>query len=261
MSENLVLCYHAFSESWPAPLSVKPDELRRQLEALLARGYQGATFTEVAKSRGPVRPLVVTFDDAFTSVLELAHPILDDLGIPGTVFVPTDYPDTGRPLAWQGLHMWEGGPYHHELSCMSWDELRGLARDGWEIGAHTCSHPHLTTIDDDQLARELIESRTRCSEELEAPCTSIAYPYGDVDPRVADAAASAGYDAAADLGTRFLVGQPLRWPRVGVYRRDDISRFGLKVSRALRYVRRTGMLDGMASTRRRLARHGRQKGR
>jgi peptidoglycan/xylan/chitin deacetylase (PgdA/CDA1 family) len=221
---------------------------------LLARGYRGVTFGEAVAGGGPRRRLAVTFDDAFSSVLEVARPILEERGLTGTVFVPTDYPDTGRPLAWQGLSQWEGGPYHPELACMTWDELRGLADAGWEIGAHTCSHPRLTTINSDQLAWEMTHSRARCGEEIGRPCTSLAYPYGDVNPRVATAAADAGFGAAAELPTRFLVGQPLRWPRVGVYHRDDISRFGLKVSRGVRLARRTGMLDTIASTRRRLAR-------
>lgn len=88
----MVLCYHAVSETWPAKIAVKPDQLEEQLRLLLRRGYSGATFTEAATAPANGKLLAVTFDDAFRSVLEYAFPILSRLGLPGTVFVPTSFP-------------------------------------------------------------------------------------------------------------------------------------------------------------------------
>jgi peptidoglycan/xylan/chitin deacetylase (PgdA/CDA1 family)/glycosyltransferase involved in cell wall biosynthesis len=39
----------------------------------------------------PPRPVLVTFDDAYRNNLEFAKPILEELGIPMTLFVPTDF--------------------------------------------------------------------------------------------------------------------------------------------------------------------------
>ncbi len=69
-------------------------------------------------------------------------------------------------------------------------------------------------------------------------------PYGDVDARVAAAARSAGYSAAASLPKgRFARGNPLDWPRVGVYNADDLRRFRVKSSRPLRAARATPLWD------------------
>jgi peptidoglycan/xylan/chitin deacetylase (PgdA/CDA1 family) len=113
---------------------------------------------------------------------------------------------------------------------MSWEELRGLADGGWEIGSHTCSHPRLTQIDDDALERELTVSREVCAERMGRPCESIAYPYGDHDDRVVEATGRAGYSAAGTLPARVETGGPLRYPRVGVYYGDSLLRFRAKVS-------------------------------
>src|SRR5215212_4687937 len=91
MSDVLVLCYHAVSEHWPADLAVFPDRLDVQLRYLVARGYRGATFTTAVVDRPYRRTLAVTFDDAYASVLELGFPILERLGLPGTVYVPTSF--------------------------------------------------------------------------------------------------------------------------------------------------------------------------
>ncbi|HEY3185716.1 MAG TPA: polysaccharide deacetylase family protein [Gaiellaceae bacterium] len=233
--ETLVLCYHAVSDSWPADLAVTPLQLRRQLEWLVRRGYRGVTFSEAVAAVPAGRTLVVTFDDAYLSVLELAYPILFALGLPATVFAVTDYVDANRPLDWLGIDHWRGGPHERELRGMTWDQLGRLAAVGWEIGSHTCTHPRLTRLDDDALAIELRESRASCERALGRPCDSLAYPFGDFDARVAAAAGRAGYAAAAieDLAPP----APLTWPRVGIYRGNSMRRFRLKVSPALRRLR------------------------
>lgn len=86
--------YHGLSHTWPAALAVSPLRFQHQLESLVARGYRGVTFAEVATGAVADKTVAITFDDAFESVRELAFPILSELGLPATVFVPTDYPDT-----------------------------------------------------------------------------------------------------------------------------------------------------------------------
>jgi peptidoglycan/xylan/chitin deacetylase (PgdA/CDA1 family) len=237
MGDALVLCYHAVSERFPAPLSITPAALSSQLELLAGRGYRGVTLTELVEGDAGGRRVAVTFDDAYESVMRLAAPILDRLGMPGTVYVPTDFAGGGAPMAWPGIDRWLGTEYEQELVGMGWDGLRELHGAGWEIGSHTCSHPRLTTLDDASLDRELANSRQACEDALEAPCVSIAYPYGDVDARVAGAAGRAGYRTGAALPQRAHRAEPLRWPRVGVYHVDDERRFRLKASRAIRALR------------------------
>jgi peptidoglycan/xylan/chitin deacetylase (PgdA/CDA1 family) len=238
VSDVLVLCYHAVSEDWTAELSVRPDALAEQLETLIRRGYRGATFTDAVSSNPPgARTLAVTFDDAFESVARLALPILARLGLPGTVFVPTDFPDSGRPLAWPGIDHWVGGPHAGELAPLSWARLQALAELGWEVGSHTRSHPRLTQIDDRALADELALSRDACQEHIGRPCVSLAYPYGDVDSRVVRAAREAGYLTGAGLPTGALRTRALEWPRIGIYHPDGGGRFALKVAPTLRRVR------------------------
>jgi peptidoglycan/xylan/chitin deacetylase (PgdA/CDA1 family) len=244
VSDVLVLCYHALSERWPAALSTTPALFERQLELLVRRGYRGATFIEAVTAPPAPRTLAVTFDDAYRSVLELALPIMERLGIPGSVYVPTAFAGAAGPMSWEGIAQWVGGEHEHELRCMDWDELRVLAERGWEIGSHTRSHPRLTRLDDAELAGELGGSLEECAAGLGEPCRSLAYPYGDVDARVMDAARAAGYEAAAALPDgRLPRPTPLAWPRVGVYRVDDMRRFRLKVSRPLRRLRGSRIWD------------------
>lgn len=230
----LVLCYHAVSESWPSPLAVRPRELERQLEAVLAGGYTGATFLDALSAPRSARTLVVTFDDAFRSVFTLARPILERLGLVASVYAPTAFVGGLRPMVWPGVEQWAGGPHEAELACMSWDELDALARAGWEVGSHTCSHAELRELDDALLLEELSGSRSACERALRRPCRTLAYPYGDADRRVVHAAHVAGYQLAATLPSRPHAPLPLAWPRVGVYRADSRWRFRAKIAPSVR---------------------------
>jgi peptidoglycan/xylan/chitin deacetylase (PgdA/CDA1 family) len=249
MSDVLVLCYHAVSSTWPARLSIAPDAFERQLALLAKRGYRGATVRRAIEDPPAERTLAVTFDDAYRSVLELARPILDRLGMPASVYVPTAWPDREAPMSWPGIDEWLGGPHEGELGCMSWDELRGLADLGWEVGSHTRTHPRLPELDDAALERELAGSRADCEAGMGSSCDSLAYPYGAVDERVVGAAGQAGYAYAVSLPRGLHRPRPLCWPRVGIYHVDGESdwRWRLKVSPAVRAARRSrawGALDG-----------------
>lgn len=234
----LNLCYHAVSRDWPAPLSVHPDKLEAQIEGLLDRGYRATTFTQAVLAPPSPRTLAVTFDDAFSSVAEMAAPILERLGVPATLFVPTDFPERGS-VSWPGIDHWADGPHDHELRCLDWSEIADLQSIGWEIGAHTVGHPRLPLLDDDRLVEELTESRERCEERLGTRCMSVAYPYGAVDARVAEAARDAGYLAGAALSRPWQgSSDPLRAPRLGVYRRDDGRRLAVKMATTVMRVPR-----------------------
>ena len=138
MSDLLVLCYHAVSPTWATALSVLPDALEEQLAALTARGYRGATFSDALGGARDERVVAFTFDDAYSSVLTLAKPILDRYGYPGTVYVPSNWPDSQLPMRWTGIEGWLGTEHEHELTPLSWAQLRELADASWEIGSHTC---------------------------------------------------------------------------------------------------------------------------
>lgn len=241
MNGPLVLCYHAVSPDWPAALSITPEDLDAQLRLLSRRGYRGMTFTEAVTEavtgEAGGRVVVLTFDDAYRSVLTHARPILEAHGFPATLFVPTDWVGSGDPMTWPGIDRWCGGPHEAELHPLDWAAVADLADQGWEVGSHTCSHARLTKLDDDELDRELLSSRNAIEERLGQPCSSVAYPYGDVDARVAAATRRAGYTCGAALARHLEPRGALQWPRVGIYHDDAPWRFRLKVSPLTRRMR------------------------
>jgi len=228
----LVLGYHAVSSTWEAQLAVSERLLRSQLAYLRARGYVGLTLAEAERRRRdgslPERSLVVTFDDGYASTLR-ALPVLAELELPGTVFLVTDFVDSGEPLSWPGVEQWARPETIDELRPLTWEQAEQLVEAGWEIGSHTASHPLLPRIDDARLRAELTTSRAAIERRL-GPCSSIAYPYGLADERVAREAQAAGYDVGCTLTFVHDVDESLRRPRVGVGPTDDGLRLRAQTS-------------------------------
>jgi peptidoglycan/xylan/chitin deacetylase (PgdA/CDA1 family) len=231
----IVLCYHAVSETWESPLAVMSDALRRQVTWLLGRGYEAKPFTEAVHGRCVGPTLAITFDDACLSVFTHARPLLAELGVPATVFAPTNFVGTGAPMSWPGVSHWIGSDHEAELVAMSWEQLRELVDSGWEVGSHTCSHPSLPMLPDKDLDLELLLSREECERRLGRPCRAIAYPFGHVDSRVVAAAARAGYAAGAALRSERWQGDELLcYPRLCVSRSDRDGRFRRLASPTIR---------------------------
>jgi peptidoglycan/xylan/chitin deacetylase (PgdA/CDA1 family) len=203
---------------------------------LLRRGYRPATAAGAAAGRA--RALHVTFDDAYRSVASVL-PALERLGVPVTIFACSGYAQDGRPLDVPELAA-EARAFPDELSTMDWEMLRGCADRGVEIGSHTKTHPHLPELADDELARELRESRDAIEYWLGRACRFLAYPYGEENARVRRAARAAGYEAAFALKSDERDFDRFALPRVALFRGDRRLRATLKTTattrRAARFV-------------------------
>jgi peptidoglycan/xylan/chitin deacetylase (PgdA/CDA1 family) len=232
----VVLCYHAAAVSWIHDLSTEPALIGRQVEMLLRLGYRPATAREAAEQTDR-RLLHVTFDDAYRSVPD-AIDVLERLGVPASVYVCSAFADEGGPIPVRELAS-AAAEHPDELSTMTWDELRGLAARGVEIGSHGARHAHLPRLAREEIRHELTESRRRIEAELGRPCRLVAYPYGEHDGRCREEARLAGYDLAFAVPPFGAPADELRadrfaLPRVGLFRNSNRLRTGLKASLAMR---------------------------
>ena len=61
---------------------------------------------------------------------------------------------------------------------MTWNQARALTRAGFEVGAHTMTHPILSRISDDDARIEILGSRDRVYAELGQCSSTFCYPNG-----------------------------------------------------------------------------------
>jgi peptidoglycan/xylan/chitin deacetylase (PgdA/CDA1 family) len=194
-----VLGYHGVARSRLREdlslLQVSPDRFRTHLQLLLAAGFRFVTVAELARRAdgGVPEPglAVVTFDDGMHNNFTIARPILDEYGIPATVYVTIGL--IGGRSPWIG----PAG----DGAIMSESQLRELAGAGWELGAHSMTHADLSTLDYAACRREIEESRDTLERITGARVQTFAYPFGRYGPAAVAAARDAGLLAAVTTGS------------------------------------------------------------
>ncbi len=118
---------------------------------------------------------MITFDDAFCNFVEHAHPVLERLRVPCTMFVATGY--MGKTNEWDA----EDGPIRRR-PIMNADQVRLLAAaPEVEIGSHTVDHPSMAGLQRGEMRRQAVESRRILEELTGKPVTAFAYPFGQLD--------------------------------------------------------------------------------
>jgi peptidoglycan/xylan/chitin deacetylase (PgdA/CDA1 family) len=102
-----------------------------------------------------------------------------------------------------------------EDRAMTVPELQMLFARGHEIGSHTLSHPILPLLADDQLSDELKQSREKITSWTGATVPGLAYPNGDYDERVAQAARRVGFAYALTTNPGMFIrgADPMSIPR------------------------------------------------
>jgi peptidoglycan/xylan/chitin deacetylase (PgdA/CDA1 family) len=106
-----------------------------------------------------------------------------------------------------------------EYAPLRLDEIRTMARDGIEFGAHTTTHPILPRVEDrGRLEFEIAGCRQRLEKLLEMPIRHFCYPNGDWDERSLGMVRESGFDTAVttELGLNRAGCDPFLLRRIGV---------------------------------------------
>jgi peptidoglycan/xylan/chitin deacetylase (PgdA/CDA1 family) len=227
-----ILTYHSISGG-PLPLCISYDVFVAQMHWLRAnvRVVPLAVLAGfLAKKTPPPEPSVaLTFDDGLSDFYSAAAPVLRNLDLPATVFLPAAY--CGRRSDWQR--------YKGPQAVMSWKQVGELAKQGISFGSHGMSHLVLTGLTDGELTIELEESKRRIQAETGQQVRFFCYPYGIYDARTRRAVSERYWGACStDLRALAPDDDPFALPRIDVHylRRPAIlgslftARFGMYLS-------------------------------
>ena len=178
-NQAVILQYHHVSTATPPITSLSPKSFTQHMDYLENNGFTVLPLEEViSKLRNgvslPDKSAVITFDDGYTSVYEVAFPQLQRRGWPFTVFVTSGLVGTNDRL------------------YSTWEQIREMASAGGTIANHTIDHPYLLDREDNESdARwlERVRSQIVMAEETIAQETGqshklLAYPYGEYNPAI-----------------------------------------------------------------------------
>lgn len=244
-----ILMYHRFPPQ---------NELAAQCEHL-KKHYRPISLTEAAgtlERRRPTPPgaVVFTVDDGYRDMLVNAWPVLKAWSIPVLVYVATDLPDhhtwlwtdqlrhflmeqgdtAAAATIGQSLKKMPDQQRREYLASipglqaapppdyepLTWDEIRALAAQGVEFGAHTRTHPILSRLPDrDRMREEIAGSKARLEQELGSPVLHFCYPNGmpdDFNDDVVAVVRESGFKTAVTAlrGMNFGDADPFRLRRL-----------------------------------------------
>jgi peptidoglycan/xylan/chitin deacetylase (PgdA/CDA1 family) len=215
MNGLTVLTYHAV-DNRDSVISVSPALFEGQMQALASNNIAGislrAAFEHLVQTgRFPANSVVLSFDDGYTSLFDEVLPVLQPLGFSGTAFLVYDM---------IGLNAWQARSITADIDrdLMGWKQITELMACGFEIGSHTLSHADLTRLDVVELKQELGDAREKLQQNLQTTVNSLAYPCGNVNPKVKEAA-SEHYRLACTtrLGRVSTEMDRLMLPRIDAY--------------------------------------------
>ncbi len=197
-----ILSYHKIGDppdGWDSWYYVSRACFREHLTMLRSRGWEPIdhralldALEQPERLRGP--SVLITFDDAYRSLVREAVPVLHEVGAPAVVFVPTGYIGASNTF--------DEGEEPDEAIC-SWDDLATLAAAGVSIQSHGVHHAAMSDLDPAAQRVELEESRRTLETATGSPVELFAFPYGDAgtDTRaMTEAVRRAGYHAAFAYG-------------------------------------------------------------
>ncbi len=216
MAKLTILYYHEVVVDGKGASYQKIEEKKfeEQMRFLNENGYTSMFFSELSKEL-PKKPVIISFDDGFKSVYEKAYPIMKKYGIKGNVYLPTAY-------------------IGEDEHFMTWEEVKTLTENGFEMQAHTHNHVDIRTLGIEEMKGQIELSNSIMEEKLGVKPRVISLPFGVYDKRslkLLQKQAKYEYILGSFYGTinKFQLRRKKLLPKIGVSNKDNIKIFEKKL--------------------------------
>jgi peptidoglycan/xylan/chitin deacetylase (PgdA/CDA1 family) len=217
VSEARTPHFSSFCEHYPSPRKFRTD-----LDFFL-KHFRAITLPELIAHRRhgaalPENPFLLSFDDGYREVYEIAAPILLEKGVPATIFVNTSSLDnkklifynqlgllngrllsSGRPAKAVSEIIWsidffqaekldrlceeegiDAGAYLREQKpYLTSEQVSDLIKKGFTIGSHSMDHPPYAKLGVDEQVRQTLESLRELKERFNVRYAAFAFPGSD----------------------------------------------------------------------------------
>ena len=190
-----ILVYHNFSKLRSDKTAVSQHDFEAQMNYLKQNNYHVVSIDQLLnfidyKEQLPEKSIVITFDDAWRSIFDIALPILIKYGFTATFFIYTDFIGGGK--------------------AMSWKQIETLSKIGFDIQCQTKTHRNLAVPKKNERFKEYFKSiemeisypKQLIKKNLNIDCKYLAYPYGETNNLVVAMLKKHGYRAAFTIERR-----------------------------------------------------------
>lgn len=155
------LMYHSVTDNIIniEELYVSPMEMRKQLEYILANGYEPIFFSDLSHLEDYEKPILITTDDGYDDNYTELFPLLQEYRVKATFFVISGSFDA---------------PYH-----MTAEQAKAMADTGLvEIQSHTSNHYELATLSPEDQTYQIYQSQLEIARASRRIPYVLSYPCG-----------------------------------------------------------------------------------
>ncbi|MBF0236263.1 MAG: polysaccharide deacetylase family protein [SAR324 cluster bacterium] len=166
-NEIRILMYHRVNPATQLTdphINVTPQQFDSQMEWLNKHNWKVISLDNALQQLSnshieQKHQVVLTFDDGYRDNFDHAFPNLKKYGFPATIYLVSDRID-------------------NDPEFLTLHQIRIMQEHGVTFGAHTLTHPVLTSIDDSLAWNEIEGSRNDLEAKLGVPVKHFAYPKG-----------------------------------------------------------------------------------
>lgn len=140
--ELRILCYHGISmrdeDAFRPQVFIDPSQFEQHLRSIARRRFPVLPLQEAVErlARGtlPDNAVAITIDDGFYSTYKHAVPMLQELGLPATVYVTSYYSEKKNPIFRLAVQYiaWAARSKRFRLENLGIEELRGETQIAWD---------------------------------------------------------------------------------------------------------------------------------
>ena len=169
-----ILFHHLVSDR-PHQLGISTEQFLRHVQ-FLQQHYHIVSLSqaiEMLRTSQVNQPtLVLTFDDGYRDNFVNLRAVVEETGVPVTLFISTDY--VTRQIE-----------FDHDVEAarrgflpLTWSQLIQLQAYGIEIGSHTRTHFNCGSHDRVRLQDEIVGSKRELESHLGRPIVCFSFPFG-----------------------------------------------------------------------------------
>lgn len=161
-------------------LSNPHEDIFRQQLVQLQKSVQFVRFEDavnlIVENTIVDEPLVAfSFDDGFEECYFQIVPVLEQFGVNAAFFINPNYVVGDTDYIQNFTQNVVKTP---NKKPMNWEQIVELHKRGHIIGSHTLDHFNINTNDEDELVRQLLDSKMIIEERIGSPCLYFAFPFG-----------------------------------------------------------------------------------
>ena len=224
-----ILMYHRIANIPNDRNSLPLEKFIEQMDYLKNNNFTTITTEQlydyyINKIPLPPKSILLTFDDGYEDNFINALPYLKKYNMSAIVFPISTW--IGKTNDWENFGK-------EKTNTMSLEQLECWLASGMEIGAHSKTHPFLSTCSTEELDSEIIDCKNELEQLLKAPITTFCYPYGNLSEKAIDKISSAKYKCAFAIFENAPLDKLniLALPRIGISSRQSLTEFKFKVSK------------------------------